>query len=578
VSGAFRDREALGEREALVLDAQATASHSAGGALLEIAWARVPIGAACGLVREGVTARVVAPPPGAVLPRAVARVTGITRAEWARGVDERRAWGLLHAAARSLAPDAGATCAVIHFARFEEPLLRTLHARHGTGPFPLDVVCTHEIARRLLPELPRRTLRALAGYLGAGVPPERRAADHVVATAFVWRELVRLLAEREGVATRADLASWLARPVRRAPRAFPLARDRRRELPDRPGVYRLQRAGGAVLYVGKAASLRQRVSGHYHAHAGRGERALEMLTQVRDLAFSVTETALEAALLESDEIKRLAPPFNVALAPAGRSVWFADAELGGLRERPDAGTAFGPFVSRQPLESLAALRAVVGDRGPAPLALRARAVGTEPPFAPEAAHFAAGLARYRDEHGAHASVPALLRLGSRLWAGRRDAAAAALAAEALLPPEEPRETAQRRPAWDAERVALALEETVLRAAHGVRRSRFLLRLSECSLAWAEADDPERRRLLVIEGGEIVAREGLARGAPLPVPAGWERPAAERRAGFDLVRFDRLRVLTTELRTLAAGAASVELRFGPHARLSQARLRRVLRWL
>lgn len=578
MSGAFRDREALGELAALVLDAQATASHSAGGALLEIAWARVPTGAVRGLARDEVTARVVAPPPGAVLPRAVARVTGITSAEWARGVGERCAWSLLHSEARSLARDAGATCAVIHFARFEEPLLRALHARHGTGPFPLDVVCTHEIARRLLPELPRRTLRALAGYLGAGVPPERRAADHVVATAFVWKELVTLLAEREGVTTRADLASWLARPVRRAPRTFPLARERRLELPDRPGVYRLQRAGGAVLYVGKAVSLRQRVSGHYHAHAGGGERALEMLTQVRDLAWSVTETALEAALLESDEIKRLAPPFNVALARAGRSVWFADAALDGLREQPGPETAFGPFVSKQPLESLAALRAVVADPCPAPLALRARATGTEPAFAPEPAHFAAGLARYRDDRGACVSVPALLRLGSRLWAERRDAAAAALAAEARLAPEEPLETAQRRPAWDAERVALAFEDAVLRAAHAVRRARFLLRLSECSLAWAEADDPERRRLLVIEGGEIVAREELAPGAPLPVPAGWERPAAERRAGFDLVRFDRLRVLTTELRTLAAGAASVELRFSPHARLSHARLRRVLRWL
>ena len=40
------------------------------------------------------------------------------------------------------------------------------------------------------------------------------------------------------------------------------------ELPDRPGVYRLLRSGGAVLYVGKAGSLRQRVGGHFHAGAG----------------------------------------------------------------------------------------------------------------------------------------------------------------------------------------------------------------------------------------------------------------------------------------------------------------------
>jgi hypothetical protein len=127
-------------------------------------------------------------------------------------------------------------------------------------------------------------------------------------------------------------------------------------------------------------------------------------------------------------------------------------------------------------------------------------------------------------------------------------------------------------------VALALEKTVLRAAHAVRRARFLVRLCESVLAWAQPDEPERRRLLVIEGGEVVARSWVEPGVPLPLPPGHARPAACRRAGFDLARFDRLRVLIIELRTLAAGATSVELRLGRHARLSQARLRRSLRWL
>jgi hypothetical protein len=161
----------------------------------------------------------------------------------------------------------------------------------------------------------------------------------VAATAFVWRHLVALLAEREGVVGLAVLHEWLERPARRSPRCFPLPRERRLGLPDRPGVYRLLRAGGAVIYVGKAASLRQRVSGHFHAQVG--ERALEMLTQARDVACTETETALEAALLESDEIKRLAPPFNVALAAAGRAVWFATTDLASLRGAPTSGTPPG---------------------------------------------------------------------------------------------------------------------------------------------------------------------------------------------------------------------------------------------
>jgi len=561
----------------LVLDAQATSGDPARGALLEIGWSPWSAGEARELTAPQVAAHVVAPPPGAGVPPAVVRLTGLSAAAWARGIEPGLAWERLRRAAEAVAPALRPAPVVIHFARFEEPFLRALHLRHGTGPFPLHLVCTHAIARRLLPELPRRTLRALAGYFGAGVPSVRRSAEHVAATAFLWRHLVALLAEREGVTTLDELQRWLARPPRRVPRRFPLPRERRLELPDRPGVYRLLRAGGAVLYVGKAASLRQWVSGHFHAGAGQGERGLEMLTQVRDVSWSAAETPLEAALLEVDEIKRLRPPYNVALAATGRSVFFATADLEDLRERPDEAHPVGPLVSPFPFEALAALRAVLraGAPGPASLARRSRAVGVEPAYGPGPECFAAGLARFAREHGPAAGTRAALRLGARLWAARRTVPAAPSAPG--YGGEDGASPAPRLSVWDAERVTQGLEETVVRAAHAVRRGRWLVRLSESSLAWAQPGE-ERRRLIVIHGGAVAARAHLEPGAPLPVPPGHARPPAERRAAFDLATFDRLRVLTTELRTLAAEAGSVGLRLGPHARLSRRRLQAVFRWV
>ncbi len=561
----------------LLLDAQATASDPARGELVEIGWARGPAGGTGELPAAEVTAHIVAPPPGAVVPPAVARLTGVRTAEWACGIAPFQAWTLLRHAAERVAPPP--VPVVIHFARFEEPFLRALHERHGAGAFPLNLVCTHAIACRLLPELPRRTLRALAGYFGAAVPPLRRSADHVVATAFVWHHLVALLAEREGVVGLTDLRDWLARSARRrSPRSFPLPRERRLRLPDRPGVYRLLRAGGAVLYVGKAASVRHRVSGHFHARAGQGERALEMLTQARDVSCTETETALEAALLEADEIKRLAPPFNVALAACGRAVWFATADLRGLQDGPDPEHAMGPLVSPAPLEALSAVRAALAGGRPfsAPLSVRSRAVGVEPAYGPDPGCFAAGLARFVHDHGLVASPRDLLRLGGRLWARRRPAIASVSEPgpdDAVV--EEPR--TPRRPAWDDERVTRALEETVVRAAHAVRRARWLVRLSECSLAWAEPG-AERLRLLVIQGGAVAASVDLEPGTPVPAPPGHARTPAERRTAFDVATFDRLRVLTTELRVLVDGATYVELRLGLHARLSRERLRAVLRWV
>jgi len=556
----------LAELPVLVLDAQATAA-AARGALVEVGWARRSAAEREPTAAE-VTAHIVAPPPGAAMPPAVARITGLSTADWARGAEPCAVWEHLCEAAEQVAvPPAPA---VIHFARFEEPHLRALHARHGEGPFPLELVCTHAIACRLLPELPRRTLRALAGYFGAGVPPLRRSADHVAATAFVWRHLVQLLVEREGVTRLDELREWLSHPASRAPRRFPMPRERRLGLPDRPGVYRLLREGGAVLYVGKAGSLRHRVSGHFHARAG--ERVLEMLTQARDVDCTETGTALEAALLETDEIKRLSPPFNVALAADGRSVWFASADLSRLQERPDPAHSVGPFVSPVCIEALSALRTALASGGPSSLPVHARAVGVEPAWAPGPECFAAGLALFVRQHGASSSTRDLLRLGGRLWARRAEATSGPEPDELVL--EQPQ---TRRPSWDPDRVREALEETTLRAAHAVRRARWLVRLSECSLAWTERG-AGKRRLLVIGSGTVVARSDLEPDAPLPVPPGQARSVAERRSVFDVPTFDRLRVLTTELRTLAGQAASVELRLGPHARLSRRRLQAVLRWV
>ena len=103
---------------------------------------------------------------------------------------------------------------------------------------------------------PRRSVRALAGYFGRGVGVFRRSADHVEATAFVWRELVRLL-EAEGISTWSSLRAWLrsggpSTPRRR--RVWPMPREVRLSLPDAPGVYRMLRTSGDVLYVDAGAA------------------------------------------------------------------------------------------------------------------------------------------------------------------------------------------------------------------------------------------------------------------------------------------------------------------------------------
>jgi DNA polymerase-3 subunit epsilon len=541
----------LSQLEVLVVDCQATAAAPRGH-LLEIGWARV---------RTTIThahACLIALPDCERIPPAVARITGISERMMRDGVDAHLAWRELSDQAASLTQQPAPT--VIHFARFEQPFLHTLA---GAVP-PLDLVCTHDIARRLLPDLPRRSLRALTGYFGHAVSALRRSADHVEATAFVWRELVRLL-DVEGVSTWSALREWLDAPIdspTRPRRGWPMPRDVRLSLPDAPGVYRLLRTSGDVLYIGKASSLHCRVNSYFRKQYGVPERLLEMLSQARAISFEVTPSALEAALLEPDEIKRHRPPYNVALTVNDRAVWFTSPDLSARSQHPSPRCPLGPFPSAEALDQFDAL------------AQADRAALARGRWGPDAATFNTGYARLRAAHrelsrndlGAHAR---LLRVGTRLWEeGRRDRDADEDGAAG---------TGSGVAAWTPELVQVSLEWLALRAALARRRAIWLTRLVDATMVWSEPG-VTGARLIVIENGEIVLRTAVDSGVMPPIPPGHQRPVAARHEIFTVACFDRLRVLTSELKRLVAAGAPVALRLGVAPALADARLASALSWV
>jgi DNA polymerase III subunit epsilon len=89
----------------------------------------------------------------------------------------------------------------------------------------------------------------------------------------------------------------------RVERVFPMPAAIRQALADKPGVYRMRSLGGDLLYIGKAKSLKKRVTSYFRSKAPHPEHILEMLSQAQNIDFSLTESALEAAVLETDEIK-----------------------------------------------------------------------------------------------------------------------------------------------------------------------------------------------------------------------------------------------------------------------------------
>lgn len=81
------------------------------------------------------------------------------------------------------------------------------------------------------------------------------------------------------------------------------------ELPDIPGVYLMKDAKGEVIYVGKATSLKRRVSSYFQkAHDSRIE---EMVSLIRTIDYIERPTAIEALILEANLIKHYWPKYNV---------------------------------------------------------------------------------------------------------------------------------------------------------------------------------------------------------------------------------------------------------------------------
>jgi DNA polymerase-3 subunit epsilon len=341
-----------------------------------------------------------------------------------------------------------------------------------------------------------------------------------------------------------------------------MPRDVRLSLPHAPGIYRMLRTDGSVLYVGKAASLHHRVNSYFRKQHGVPERSLEMLSQARAISFDVTPSPLEAALLEPDEIKRHRPPYNVALTIRDRGLWFTSPDLSARGREPSLRCPLGPFASTETLDRFAALA-----RGDC-------AALTSGRWGPDGGTFQAGYEELCATHSEMSRVDLsphakLLRLGTRLWRdGRRDRD---------VDEADANDTRRGLTVWTPESVQVSLEWLALRAALARRRAIWLTRLTDSSVVWREPGD-SCARLIVIENSEVVLSGAVDANATPPIPPGYRRPVAARRVAFSVASFDRLRVLTTELKRLIAAGAPVALRLGVGPVLDESRLASALWWV
>jgi len=123
-------------------------------------------------------------------------------------------------------------------------------------------------------------------------------------------------------------------------------------IPAKPGVYLMKDVQGKVIYVGKAVNLRNRVRSYFHASASYSLKVQRMAERVADLDFIVTDSEIEALILECNLIKKHRPRYNVRLKddkryPYIKVTWQEDFPRIYVTRRMqrDGARYFGPFTA-----------------------------------------------------------------------------------------------------------------------------------------------------------------------------------------------------------------------------------------
>ncbi|KZM74158.1 DEDD exonuclease domain-containing protein [Nocardia terpenica] len=323
----------------VVVDLETTGTSPDGDGITEIGAVKVRGGEVLGEFATLVN-------PGCAIPPQVVQITGITTAMV-------REAPRIEAVLPGFLEFASGAVLVAHNARFDTGFLRAAATRCET-PWPaFRVLCTVQLARRVLgrDEAPSVRLSALARLLGARTTPTHRALDDARATVDVLHALIERVGNL-GVQSLTELVDYLPEVTCRQRAKRFLAAD----LPATPGVYLFRGPGEEVLYIGTAVNLRRRVRGYFTGSETR-TRMREMVALATRVDHVPCAHGLEAGVRELRLLVAHTPPYNRRSKFPKRAWWITLTEEPFPRfavSRTPARDALGPFGSRADAAEVAA--------------------------------------------------------------------------------------------------------------------------------------------------------------------------------------------------------------------------------
>lgn len=192
---------------------------------------------------------------------------------------------------------------VAHHVHFDYSFIRNEFERLGST-FARKKLCTVRLSRKLLPGMPSYSLNKLCNQLGIGHTDVHRAMGDVKATVTLFEKLLKLDSSKV-------IEDTLKRGSGETILPAHLPTNQFESLPESPGVYYFKDKKGKIIYIGKAANVKQRVRSHFTG-TDHSAKSISFKRQIHEISYRSTGNELIALLLEDSEIRKFWPRFNQA--------------------------------------------------------------------------------------------------------------------------------------------------------------------------------------------------------------------------------------------------------------------------
>lgn len=190
---------------------------------------------------------------------------------------------------------------VAHNAKFDYRILSLEFERLGFK-FERKNLCTVELSKQLIPDLPSYSLGKLVRALGIPMSDRHRASGDAMATTKLFELLLNKDLDKQIVK-----ASIRMEPKRQLePKLIAIINS----LFSVTGVYYMHNEAGDIIYIGKSKNIKSRINQHF---AGQNSKSKKIQLEVSAVTYEETGSELLALLKESAEIKHHKPKFNRAL-------------------------------------------------------------------------------------------------------------------------------------------------------------------------------------------------------------------------------------------------------------------------